>query len=64
MKISAKPSERTKDGERAIPPERTKKTERTWFDVWQGKRLAARHNRRQFQLQHTAALLNEALKTS
>lgn len=30
--------------------ESTKVGDRTWFDVWQARRIASRQNRRQFQI--------------
>jgi len=52
--------ERTKMAERAINSERTKGEERTWFDVWQARRIASRANLRQFQLLTIAKRLSHA----
>jgi len=46
--------------ERAINSERTKGEERTWFDVWQARRIASRANLRQFQLLTIAKRLSHA----
>lgn len=42
--------ERAISDQRANRAERTKQSERNWFDVWQAKRIGAKSNLRRFQL--------------
>lgn len=52
----------TNKGERAIGTESNTLNERSWFDVWQSKRIASGVNRRKFQLQKTIKEVSQGFR--
>jgi hypothetical protein len=55
-------AERTMIAERANNSERTKLRERSWYEVWQGKRIGGRANRRAWRWRKTVGDILTALQ--